>query len=209
LHRLDNEESSLYSLSRHQDNTETDITERTSHKRARVSGSSNSRSPPSSRFSVESDSGETVQENILSYVSHEKDNKSGRNIVQHLLAHEKISDPSAAGTNRSRRASLAPFATDFDNTPTHAVAAAQETIAHHHVAGIYPALPPRDLNHVTHKEPIMRQDENVIFDDVPPPPGTIVLSNAVKRKVKNQKNYLVMRFFIIAFLLFRIGQRWI
>ena len=167
-------------MSQHHQDDNT-ISERTSHKRARLNGSCNSRtSPPSSRFSTESDSGETVQENILSYVSREKDNKSGRNIVQHLLAHEKISDPSTAGNNRIRRASLAPFATDFDNT--HTIVDTQESGAHHQNApGIYPALPPRDLSHVTHKEPIKSYDEAV--DDVPPPPGTIVLSNAVKRKV--------------------------
>ena len=138
-----------------------------------------------------SDSGETVQENTVSYVRRQKDNIKGTNIVQSVVKHEKISNTNSRhkdhlNTNsRHRESHAAPFATDFDS-------AGVENFGLHtsYSPSIRPVLPPRDFS----SHPIINENQEHVIgngpietqynEDVPPPPGTIVLSNAVKRKVR-------------------------
>ena len=126
-----------------------------------------------------SDSGDTVQEKTVSYVRREKDKVKGLNILQSVVKHEKISNTNSP--YKEHRA--APFATDFDRADDNLVSNTSYS------PSIRPVLPPRDFSshpisdqsadHVADIEPI----ESMYNEEVPPPPGTIKLSNAVKRKV--------------------------
>ena len=124
-----------------------------------------------------SDSGETVQENTVSYVSRAKDNRNGTDIVRHVMAHEKISNNKNKHMNANTPSSTsAPFATDFNNdtfTP---------------IPTLRPVLPPSSWQAGSQQAVAQagRHIAEVVEDDIydtPPPPGTIVLSNAIKKKV--------------------------
>ena len=122
-----------------------------------------------------SDSGETVTENTVSYVARAKDNRNGTNIVRHVTAHEKISN-----SNKNRQASaVAPFATEFNNIGRAGVNLEGRAQNQHPVtSSIHPVLPPSSWH--------VESDINDVVEDIydaPPPPGTIVLSDAIKRKV--------------------------
>lgn len=126
-----------------------------------------------------SDSGDTVQEKTVSYVRREKDKIKGLNILQSVVQHEKISNTN----NRHQEHCVAPFATDFDSAGDNLVSNTSYS------PSIRPVLPPRDFSshpisdqsadHLVTVEPI----KSIYNEEVPPPPGTIKLSNAVKRKL--------------------------
>lgn len=141
-----------------------------------------------------SDSGETVTENTVSYVARAKDNRNGTNIVRHVVAHEKISNNNANKKNSNRQASaVAPFATDFNNNTNNIVDSevnlvGREMNQHPVTSHIHPVLPPSSW-HVESDVTDFTQDVVDDIYDAPPPPGTIVLSNAIKKKVQFMRFY--------------------
>ena len=147
-----------------------------------------------------SDSGETVTENTVSYVARAKDNRNGTNIVRHVVAHEKVSNSNANKTSNNKRqtSAVAPFATDYNNHTNSIVDNGVNLVGraqnqHSVTSSIHPVLPPSswhiesDVTDCTHDD----------IYDAPPPPGTIVLSNAIKKKVQlSMRLYIVfIRFF--------------
>lgn len=141
-----------------------------------------------------SDMGETIAENTVSYVERAKDNQNGTNIARHVIAHEKIFDCNKIKKHRSAGALVAPFATDYsinfriDNNHDNSVEWKQNQ--HLLASSIHPVLPPSSWH--------VRNDRNDFIDyvkndihDAPPPPGNIILSNAVKKKVEFYKILVV------------------
>ena len=170
-------------------------------KRSRISSSSNNQqhgsdfpilAPALASFATTplSDSGETVAE------------RNDTNIVCHVVSHEKISN----NTNR-HVSSSAPFATDFnsmDNSGNGSVGRLQN----HPISSIHPVLPPSSWLEKNDSSPavvtssvgeygvvgassrstdpciiVVDTDVEGDFYDAPPDPETVVLSNAVKKKV--------------------------
>jgi len=142
-----------------------------------------------------SDSGETITENTVSYVARAKDNRNGTNIVRHVVAHEKVSNSNANKNSNNKRqtSAVAPFATDYNNHTNSIVDNGVNLVGraqnqHSGTSSIHPVLPPSswhiesDVTDYTHDIGV----EDDIYD-APPPPGTIVLSNAIKKKLMLQQ----------------------
>ena len=114
---------------------------------------------------TESDSGETVQENMLTYISREH-TESGQSVVQHVMAHQKISNPS--------KGKFPPYATDLDAPKS--------------TDSIQPII--TSNKNLSTKISSVCNEPN-IYDHIPPP-GTIKLSNAVRKKVLFFFSYLLV-----------------